>query len=76
MLALDRARPHDRHLDHQVVEIARPQARQHGHLRARFDLEHADRIGAADHLVHRRVLARHRREIELARHRASGRRSR
>ena len=38
--------PHDRDLDHQVVELARLQARQHRHLRARFDLEHADRVGA------------------------------
>jgi hypothetical protein len=28
-VALDRAGPHQRHLDHQVVEAARPQARQH-----------------------------------------------
>jgi hypothetical protein len=35
----------DRDLDHQVVEAARLQPRQHGHLRARLDLEHADRVG-------------------------------
>ena len=40
--ALDRPGPHDRHLDHQVVEALRTQARQHAHLRARLDLEHAD----------------------------------
>ena len=56
--ALDRPRAHDGHLDHQVVEVARPHARQHGHLRARFDLEHAHRIGLAYHVVHRRIFAR------------------
>ena len=50
-VALDRPRPHDRHLDHQVVEILRLQPRQHGHLRAALDLEHAERIGAAEHAV-------------------------
>ena len=67
-LALNRSRPHDRHFDDEVVEIARPEARQHGHLGARFDLKDADGVGAANHVVHRAVLARHRREIELARH--------
>ena len=43
--------PDDRHLDHQVVEAARLQPRQHAHLRARFDLEHADGVAAADHVV-------------------------
>jgi hypothetical protein len=56
--ALDRAGPHDRHLDHQVVEIGRLQARQHRHLRARFDLEHAHGVGALDHSVDCRVLGR------------------
>ncbi|VWC40571.1 hypothetical protein BST28156_06965 [Burkholderia stagnalis] len=49
--ALDRPRPHDRDLDHEIVVVARPQARQHRHLGARFDLEHADRVGSADHVV-------------------------
>ena len=40
-VALDRARPHDRHLDHEIIKFFRAQARQHGHLRAAFDLEHA-----------------------------------
>src|SRR5437764_492495 len=48
--ALDGTRPHDRHLDHQVVENLRLQPRQHGHLRTALDLEHAHRIGAADHV--------------------------
>ena len=45
--ALDRTRPHDRHLDHEIVEAARPEPRQHRHLRAALDLEDADRVGAA-----------------------------
>ena len=57
-LALDRARPDDGHLDHQVVEVTRPEARQHRHLRARLHLEHADGVRAADHVVDRRVLRR------------------
>ena len=56
--ALDRAGAHDGDLDHQVVETARLHARQHGHLRARLDLEHADRVGVADHVVHRRIFRR------------------
>jgi hypothetical protein len=31
---LDRAGTHDRHFDHQIVEISRAQARQHAHLGA------------------------------------------
>ena len=44
--ALDRARAHDRDLDDEVVEARGLQPRQHRHLRARLDLEHADRVGA------------------------------
>jgi hypothetical protein len=53
--ALDRPGPHDRHLDHQVVETPRLEPGQHRHLRPALDLEHADRVGAADHLVDRVV---------------------
>ncbi|VWC21510.1 hypothetical protein BSE24067_05885 [Burkholderia seminalis] len=49
--ALDRPWSHDGDLNHQIVVITRSQTRQHRHLRARFDLEHADRVGAADHVV-------------------------
>ena len=63
-VSLDRARPHDRDLDHQVVVIGGLQARQHRHLRARFDLEHAHRVGALDHGVGLGVLRRHRRGRE------------
>ena len=66
-LALDRTRPHDRHLDDEIVVIARPQARQHRHLGPRFDLEHAGRVGTADHRVDLRVLGRHAGEVQRAR---------
>ena len=54
--ALDRAGTHDRDFDHEVVERRGLQARQHRLLRPRFDLEHADRVGALDHRVHRGIL--------------------
>ena len=49
--ALDGTGPHDRHLDDEVVVGAWLQPRQHRHLRPAFDLEHADRIGLAQHVV-------------------------
>ena len=64
-VALDRARPDDRHLDHQVVEGARLDPRQHRHLRAAFDLERAERVGLADHRVGARILGRDGGEIEI-----------
>ena len=57
-VALDRPGPHDRHFDHQVVETARPQPRQHAHLGPALDLKHAHRVGPADHVVDRRILGR------------------
>ena len=63
---LDGARAHDRHLDHQVVEVAGLEAGQHAHLRAALHLEDADGIGAAQHLVDGRVLGRHGVEAEPA----------
>ena len=44
MSPLIRAGAHDRHFDDEIVVIFRPQARQHGHLRTAFDLEHAQRM--------------------------------
>ena len=64
-LPLDRPGPHDRHLDHQVVKRPRPQSRQHRHLGPALDLEHAQRVGPADHVVYRRVVGRDRRQGEL-----------
>ncbi len=60
--ALDGPGAHDRDLDHEVVEAAGLQPRQHRHLRARLDLEDADRVGLAEHVVDGRVLGRDRRE--------------
>ena len=56
--ALDRPRAHDRDFDHEVVKAARLQARQHAHLRTRFDLEYPHRVGPADHGVDGRVFRR------------------
>ena len=64
-VALDRAGPHDRDLDHEIVEGLRLEARQHRHLRAAFDLEDAHRVGLADHRVGRGVLGGDGRQIEL-----------
>jgi hypothetical protein len=69
--ALDRPGAHDRGLDHEVIEGARPQPRQHVHLRTRLDLEHAERIALAQHVVDARALGgnllhRHRRAAESA----------
>src|SRR5215207_7305524 len=47
-VALDRAWPDDRDLDDEVVEAAWLEARQHVHLGAALDLEHAERIPAAE----------------------------
>ncbi|GJD81874.1 hypothetical protein NBEOAGPD_5130 [Methylobacterium gregans] len=57
-VALDRPRPNDGDLHHEVVELPRPQARQHRHLGPALDLEHADGIGARQHRVDLRVLRR------------------
>ncbi len=63
--ALDRPRPHDRDLDHQIVEFLRLQARQHAHLRPALDLEDADRIGLLQHRVDLAVFLRHGGEVHL-----------
>ena len=63
-IALNRSRSDNRHLDHQIVKGARFQARQHGHLGAALDLEHAQAVALAQHVVHRPVLGRHGGQIE------------
>ena len=55
-VALDRPRPDDGHLDHQIVEGPRLQPRQHRHLRSTLDLEHPHRIPRRAHRIGRRVL--------------------
>ncbi len=54
----DGAGPHDADFDDEVVVVARPQTRQHGHLRAAFDLKHAGRVALADHFESRFILRR------------------
>ena len=62
-VALDRPGPDQRDLDGEVVEVARLQPRQRRHLRPRLDLEHADRVGGAEHVVDARRLLRDRVEV-------------
>ena len=49
--ALDRSGTDQGDLDDEVVEAPRLEPRQRGHLRPRLDLEHPDRVGAAQHGV-------------------------
>ena len=62
--ALDRAGPDQRDLHHEVVEVARAQARQRGHLGAALHLEHADGVGRAQQVVDL-LLLRDRREVDV-----------
>ncbi len=59
-IALDRAGSDNRDLNHQVIEFARAQPREHGHLRPAFDLKDADGVGVADHHVNAGVFGRNR----------------
>ena len=61
---LDRPRPHDRHLDDEVVELARAHPRQEGELRPALHLEDADGVRPAEHVVDRRILLRQAVEAE------------
>src|SRR6266550_7807957 len=65
-VALDRARPHDRDFDDEIVEFLRLQTRQHRHLRAAFDLKYAQRVGTLQHAINRGVLFRYRSEGEIS----------
>ncbi len=62
-VALDRAGPDDRDFDDEVIEGLRLHAGQHRHLGPALDLEDADGVRVADHLVGRLVFRRHRREV-------------
>ena len=64
--SLDRTRPHDRHLDHQIVEGAGLHAGEEAHLGAALHLEHPQRIGPTQHVVDGRILRGHAGEIEPA----------
>jgi hypothetical protein len=57
-VSLDRPRPDDGHLDHQVIEPGRLEPGQHGHLSPALDLEHAHRVRPGQHPVDLRVLGR------------------
>ncbi len=54
--ALDGAGPDEGDLHHEVVEDARLEPWQRGHLRAGLDLEHTHRVGPAEHVVDLGVL--------------------
>ena len=49
-VALDRARPDDRHLDDEVVEALWPRLGERLHLGPALDLEDPDRVGRLEHL--------------------------
>jgi hypothetical protein len=49
--SLDRPRPHQRHFDDEVVELARLESREHRHLRAALDLEDPHRVRSAERVV-------------------------
>ena len=49
-VALDRARPDDRHLDHEVVEALRARLRERLHLGPALDLEDPHGVGRLEHL--------------------------
>ncbi|MNY27485.1 hypothetical protein D3C86_1613950 [compost metagenome] len=56
--ALDRAGPHDGDLDHQIIELSRFQPRQHVDLGAALDLEDANGLASAQHVVDLGLLRR------------------
>src|SRR5499427_8297403 len=64
-IALDRPRAHDRNLDDQIVKRVWLEPRQHRHLGAALDLEHADRVGARQHAIDRWLLRRNGGEREV-----------
>ena len=64
-VALYRTRPNNCNLDDEIVITTWPQARQHRHLCAGFDLEHTHRLALADHVIDARVLGRHGRKREF-----------
>ena len=65
-VSLDRPRTHNGHLDHQVVETSRLESRKHAHLGAALDLEHAHRVGSADHGIHLGIALGHVGQGQLA----------
>ena len=65
-VALNRARADEGDLNDQIVEALRLEPRQHRHLRATLDLEHAHRVGTADHVEHAAVVGRYRSQCQVA----------
>ena len=63
--ALDGSGTDQGDLHDQVVELARLQAGQQPHLRARLHLEHPDRVGPAQHVVHGLLFFRQGRQLPL-----------
>ena len=57
-ISLNRPRAHNGNFNHQVIEAARLEARQHTHLRAAFDLKDPHCVGATRHLIRRWVFGR------------------
>ena len=65
-IALNRSGTDNGHLNDQIIETDRLEARQHAHLRPALDLKDPDRIGLTEHLIDRRILARHGGEAKVA----------
>ena len=57
-IPLNWPRAHNGNFNHQVIETARFQARQHTHLRAAFDLKYPHRVGATRHFIRCWVFSR------------------
>ena len=64
-IALDRAGTYDRHLNDEIVKLARLQARQHVHLRAAFHLEDAQAVPLYQHVVNTGIFARDGRQRQI-----------
>ncbi len=56
----------DADLDHQIIKLSRPKARQHRHLSAAFDLKHPHRVALTNHVVSCFVIPRNRRNRKIA----------
>ena len=65
-LSHDRPRPDDRHLHHDVVKLLRPESGQARHLRAAFNLKHANRVCLLHHLESGSVIIWNVRKIKRA----------
>ena len=64
-IALDRAGTYDRHLNDEIIELARLQARQHVHLRPAFHLEDAQAVPLHQHVVNTGIFARDGRQRQI-----------